>query len=106
MSAVCSGPVIAAAIAPVAGPSSHGLTAKAGPEMPALPAGFPSILRAEMAWTGSDFDDRAEIALVLRPSDIAEINAAVASYKCMGMLRPMTILHCNWLTNITQPWVR
>ncbi|KAK1755151.1 hypothetical protein QBC47DRAFT_210397 [Echria macrotheca] len=84
MSAAGSGPVIAAAITPVAGPSGHGLTVQAGPEMPALPAGFPSILRAEMAWTGTDLKDRAEIPLELRPDDIAEINAALASYKSLG----------------------
>ncbi|KAK0734450.1 hypothetical protein B0T26DRAFT_737126 [Lasiosphaeria miniovina] len=80
MSAVGAGPVLAAAIAPIAGGPS---AAKSNADVPALPAGFPAKLNAKFAWTGSDFPTASDWALVLVPNDVAEINEAVRFYKSL-----------------------
>lgn len=81
MSTAGDGPVLAAAIAPVAGSPGLALTAKANADFPALPPGFPAQLASEMAWTGSDFANTADYILVLDDTDHAELRAAVKSYK-------------------------
>lgn len=80
MPASNSGPVIA--ITPIADASSNGLAVRANAEAPSLPPGFPTELRAKMAWTGNSFQDPSEYTLVLNETDSVEVKAAVEYYKC------------------------
>lgn len=82
MSASGTGPVMAAAIAPIIDSTSRVLAAQANAEAPALPAGFPAQLRAKLAWSGSDFPDASDYTLELDDVDKLDIIAAVKHFKC------------------------
>ena len=87
MSAVGAGPILAAAIAPIAGKSTdlaHAVNASA--DVTDLPPGFPAELKSELAWTGADFDNTTEHILILTDAHKAEIKAAVEAYKCESQL--------------------
>lgn len=81
MSAV-TGPVIAAAIAPIIDSPNRVLAAQANAEAPALPVGFPAELRAKLAWSGSDFSGASDYTVELDDADKLEIAAAVEHFKC------------------------
>jgi hypothetical protein len=80
MSAANSGPVVA--ITPIANASGNGLAVQAKAEALSLPPGFPSELKAKMAWTGSGFQDPSAYTLVLDDAERVELRAAVEHYKC------------------------
>lgn len=82
MSSVISGPVLAAAIAPIVGNNGFPFAAATNAEAPALPSGFPSELRSKLAWTGADFADEHKYILCLTETDLAEVKQAIAEYKC------------------------
>lgn len=84
MSTITAGPVFATATVP-----NVVLPAKAKTEVPALPPNFPAHLDAELAWTGSDFDNTSEHVLVLSDTHHAEIKAALKSYKCECFFSPL-----------------
>jgi hypothetical protein len=79
MSATGAGPVLAAAIAPIVGNPN---LAHVATDVPALPPSFPAQLKAEMAWTGSDFSRKSDHILVLNDAEQVEVRAAVESFKC------------------------
>ncbi|EGO52564.1 hypothetical protein NEUTE1DRAFT_91003 [Neurospora tetrasperma FGSC 2508] len=83
MSSVNSGPVLAAAIAPIVGNNDFPFAAATNAEAPALPSGFPSELRSKLAWTGSDFADESKYILCLTGTDLAEVKQAIAEYKSL-----------------------
>ncbi|KAK3935993.1 hypothetical protein QBC46DRAFT_396165 [Diplogelasinospora grovesii] len=86
MSDVATGPVIAAAIAPMAGDSSlYPAANNATTDVPSLPAGFPAKLSTGLAWTGSDFSSDSDFILSLDDADLAEINAAVEFFKSLDL---------------------
>lgn len=82
MSALGNGPILAAAITPIAGDSSHTIAAKPNHEVLALPTNFPARFTGEKAWTGVQFPDPSRYTLVLAPNEIGELNVAVTHFKC------------------------
>jgi hypothetical protein len=84
MSTASAGPVLAAAAA-----VTVTLPVKAKTDVPALPPGFPTHLKADLAWTGSDFTKSSEHVLVLNDTHHAEIKAALESYKGMCAISPL-----------------
>ncbi|KAK0618458.1 hypothetical protein B0T17DRAFT_339574 [Bombardia bombarda] len=83
MIVLSTGPVLAAAIAPIAGDSSHAIAARANANAPVLPAGFPAKLDADLAWVGSDFQKQSEYICQLDADDLIEVKAAVEQYKSL-----------------------
>ncbi|KAL2023445.1 hypothetical protein VTK56DRAFT_2441 [Thermocarpiscus australiensis] len=83
MSPVGTGPVLAAAITPIGGSPSLAPAANANADVPAFPPGFPAQLTSDLAWTGSDFAETTDHILVLNDTELAEIRAAVESYKAL-----------------------
>ncbi|KAK0631853.1 hypothetical protein B0T14DRAFT_13483 [Immersiella caudata] len=77
-----SGPVVA--ITPIAGASGNGPAIQPNLETPLLPPGFPSELRAEMAWSGPHFRDPSGYTIVVNDAEKAELRAAVEHYKSLG----------------------
>ncbi|KAM7196156.1 hypothetical protein V8F20_007191 [Naviculisporaceae sp. PSN 640] len=84
MTALGAGPILAAAITPIVGDSSHVLAAKPNHEAPALPANFPAQYISQLAWTPAHFPDQSQYTLVLTPTDIDELNRALAHFKSLG----------------------
>ncbi|EAQ93631.1 hypothetical protein CHGG_01866 [Chaetomium globosum CBS 148.51] len=84
MSIASAGPVLAAATAPVVGTPNLALHAKTNADVPTLPAGFPAHLPDKLAWTGSDFNKTSDHILNLSGTHLAEIRAALGSYKSLG----------------------
>ncbi|KAK0746286.1 hypothetical protein B0T18DRAFT_438308 [Schizothecium vesticola] len=82
--AAITGPVVTAPIDPLASASGFSPAARTGTEMSTLPAGFPPELKEKMAWTGSDFPEPSRYVHVLVENEVAEIKAAVKSYKALG----------------------
>lgn len=50
-------------------------------EISAMPAGLPSKLDSELAWTGSDFADESTYIYNLTVSDIDELGSALVHFK-------------------------
>jgi hypothetical protein len=87
MSTITHGPVLAAVASILANPNlSLHATAKAG--VPTLPAGFPTRLPDELAWTGSQYSKTSDHIFDLDDVHHAEIKGALESYKCKP---PVTI---------------
>jgi len=102
--AAVTGPVVTAPIDPLASASGFSPAARTGTEVSTLPAGFPPELKEKMAWTGSDFSEPSRYAHVLVENEVAEIKAAVKSYK--GKCPPprhMTLPRWAQLTPSIQP---
>ncbi|VBB71650.1 Putative protein of unknown function [Podospora comata] len=77
MSALVSGPISRAAVAPITDVNTNLVAA------PALPSGFPSHLDSELAWTPASLAVAADFILRLNEDDITEVNAAVAHFKTL-----------------------
>lgn len=86
--AAITGPVVTAPIDPLASASGFSPAARAGAEVSTFPAGFPPKLEEKMAWTGSDFPEPSQYALVLDENESVEIRAAVKFYKSKPPLLP------------------
>lgn len=100
--AAITGPVVTAPIDSLASAPGFSPAARAGAEVSTFPAGFPSKLKEKMAWTGSDFPEPSQYALVLVEDEVVEIKAAVKSYKGKP---PHDFLRMD-TTDTTQPWAR
>lgn len=80
MTLIGSGPVIgAAAIAPYIQDSSALKHSNA--QIPALPSGFPTTLKSDLAWTRADFACESSYIYELTRADIDEINEALSHFK-------------------------
>jgi hypothetical protein len=58
------------------------LTLPTDPSHDSLPAGFPAKVDTPLVWTGADLQP-SEYVIELSPSDITEIEAALAQFKCL-----------------------
>lgn len=47
-----------------------------------LPAGFPNVLDSQMSWLGGTYSNESSYAVVLDAEDLAELNNALAHFKC------------------------
>ena len=77
------GPVIGTTAARAVAQDFNALASNLGPEstFPALPTGMPSHLDHALAWSSADFTHEAHYVCMLTVADLAEINAALASFK-------------------------
>ncbi len=100
MATIATGPVLGAAVGPIA--QDAGVPVLAQTDVCPLPAGLPAKLDGDLAWAGADFKNRSDYAYVLGQADLDEIAKAVAFFKgtpCLPYLPtylacPPTYLAC------------
>jgi len=81
MATMASGPVIGAAVTPIA--TTLAIASSTQADVAPLPAGLPHQLVGQLAWTGSDFDE-SDWVVVLSEEDLKEVDGAVAHFKGMA----------------------
>jgi len=105
MTLLGTGPVIGAAIAPYIQDSSALKHSNA--QIPALPSGFPTKLKSELAWTRADFPSESSYIYKLTGPDLDEISKALGHFKCKCWPHAGSECRCppNGLLTFTRPAV-